>query len=1139
MGIVFEAPASKLDLKRTLPGFRRLLLLVSSLLFANAYALSQNQHIKFRHLTLADGLSQSTVYQILQDKEGFIWLGTADGLNRYDGFTFQTFRSNPADSTSLVDSYARALLEDRKGDIWIGTSNGISVYNKVTGRFSRYQHRAEDSTSLANTVVRALYEDDKGYIWVGGYNGLSKFDPNTGDFKNYYYNPDRLNGLPGNLVWSIIQDKSGTLWVGTSGGLGKFDYDTETFVQYGDNYPQGSGLSNPNVTSVLQDKNGRLWVGTYNGLNLFKPKTNTFEYYGILPDGSSGATSNSIRSIFEDRDGKLWLATGYGLNCFNPETKTFQAYLHDETNKHSLGGNELWSVFQDREGLIWIGTKSAGISITDPKQDRFNHIARTPGKVDSPSGISISGMHEDQQGILWFGTRSKGLNSFNRKTGEFKHYQAGNGYDELPTNGITNVFEDSRNNLWVTTRNYGFYKLNRQTGSFTKYGNRHTESTNRISHGTILDIAEDSKGQLWLATYGGVDQYDPESGQFKHFRNIKGSDYGPQSNSIYALLVDSKDRIWVGTRGAGLSRYDPLEDDWIHFRHYQDDPRSLGHNVVYTIFEDSAGQIWVGGRNGGLNKFNTTTEDFDHYTTLDGLPNNAIYGILEDDHQNLWLSTNQGISKFSPQEKSFQNFESGDGLQSNEFNQGAFFKGLDGVMYFGGINGFNFFHPDSIRPNIHTPPVHITGLSINYQKVELTDKAQGDHYAIDKHISYLDELQLSHHESVFSFEFVALSFISPSKNRYVYKLEGFDDDWIQTASDKRFATYTNLNPGNYTFKVKASNNDGLWNEEGASIQINILPPPWRTWWAYASYGVVVTALLALFYFHQRAKVNTARAVARELREADELKSEFLSRLKREVNSKTAEIKSKNQALTKANNELEIANKELSTLNREKDGMIGVVSHDLRAPFNKIKGLLSLLELDGNLNQKQKSYARLANKVINGGLSFIQDLLDVTAIAQKRVDIKLSKFKLDAFIGEFRETYQSELERKKQRLHVELHSGEEVVETDKQILSRIIDNLLTNAIKFSPIDSDIYLHTSNGAMLSFSIKDEGPGISEPEQKLMFKKFQKLSAQPTGGEASNGLGLSIVKQLTDRLQGEITVDSQPTKGTKVTVSIPKTH
>ena len=798
-------------------------------------ALAGEVPLRFEHLSLEEGLSQSIVECILQDSRGFMWFGTEDGLNRYDGYQFKVFRPDPVQRGGISTAHVVSLHQDRKGILWIGTFNGgLNRYDPQTGAFSVYRNEPGNPRSLSHNLVRAIREDGDGTLWLGtGGGGLDRFDPVRGTFTNFSHDPHDPHSLAGNSVDALFLDRQGILWVGTQGsGLGRFDPRDGKFQNFRHEAGRPESLGHDDVTAILEDAQGRLWIGTRGGgLDLMDRASGTFRHFRHDPARASSLGNDHVTALHEDRAGRLWIGTnGGGLNLFVPDAGEFVRYENDPQEPGSLSRSEVRAILEDAGGMLWVGTYGGGLNRADPGRKPFRTYRAQPGNPDSVGNEIVWTFLEGPDGSVWVGSHGGGLERLDPVTGKWTHFRARRGDPRSLSDDRVRVICPSRTgHFWVGTDGGGLNRFDPRTGSFVSY--RHDPADPKsLAHDQIRALLEDRQGRLWIGTFGGgLDRLDPGTETFVHFRHDEGNPASLGNDVVRALLEARGGQLWVATHGGGLNRLDPASGT---FRRFLPVPgrNSLSSSFIFSLFEDTGGTFWVGTWGGGLNRFDPSAGTAEVFTTADGLPSNNIYGILEDEAGRLWMSTNNGLSRFDPARRAFHNYSESDGLQSNEFNGNAFHRGPSGRMYFGGIKGFTTFLPGAILDNPHVPPVVITRF------LKLNREAETPFT-----IPETSQVEVGPADYFIAFEFAALDFAAPARNRYAYRMTGFDPDWITVDAGRRFATYTNLQPGTYAFQVRASNNDGVWNEPGASIAVVVQPPYYRTWW----FRLILVGLAAL------------------------------------------------------------------------------------------------------------------------------------------------------------------------------------------------------------------------------------------------------------------------------------------------------
>jgi ligand-binding sensor domain-containing protein len=835
-------------------------------MLTNQQLFCQNNEITFEQIFLQHGLSQSIVTHILQDKTGFMWIATEDGLNKFDGYEFKVYRSNPQNPNSLSYNQITFLYEDKEGIIWLGTFyGGLDRFDPVKNEFIYHRYDINNANTLSNNNVNAIFEDYEGCLWIGTDAGLNRYDRNKNEFVRFFNNPGKNNTLSNDIVRSICEDAEKNLWIGTDNGLNKFNRKDNTFTVFRNEPGNVNSLSNNEVYSLYKDHAGTLWAGTRGGgLNKVvlsqKDKSYSFISFRNNPRDSKSISNNQVYSIFEDSRGRFWVGTNRGLDIFDRKNKTFASYLHDPIDPSSLSYNEIRAIYEDRSGLIWIGTYGGGIDLVNRGKKEFSLYKNIPNSANSLNENIVWSIFEDENGIIWIGTHGGGLNRFDRAKNIYTHYLHNpNDRGSISSNIVRLLFKDRESNIWVGTHGGGLNKFDRSTGKFISY-QHNANNPSSISHNELRSMYQDRSGTIWVGTNGGglnkMVFPDGNKGEpkFITYKNIPNDSNSISNNFVRVILEDRHGNLWIGTQGGGLNKFDREKKIFKHYRAKKDSRQSIDNDYIFSIFEDSKGRLWLGTWGGGLIKFDPENETYTCFTTKEGLPSDAIYGMLEDENGFLWLSTNNGLSKFDTEKLTFKNYNVNDGLQNNEFNGGAFFKSRNGEMFFGGIGGFNSFFPDRIKDNTIIPSVVITSFKKLNQEV-----------VFGKSINAIHEMELFREDYLFSFEFASLDYNAPQKNKYAYMMEGLDNDWIVTTADKRYAVYTTLPPGNYRFRVKASNNDGIWNDYGTYILIKILPPYWKTWW-FITLCILICGGIAFVIVKRR--VHTVRIIA-ELKAAHE------------------------------------------------------------------------------------------------------------------------------------------------------------------------------------------------------------------------------------------------------------------------------
>lgn len=820
----------------------------------------------FERISLEQGLSQSIIEQITQDPKGFLWFATEDGLNRYDGYRFTVFRNIPGNAASLSHNELKAVRAARDGALWVGFfQGGLNRFDPSTEKATRWAHEPAVPSSLAAASVRALLEARDGALWVGTQGGgLDRLDPKSGLLTHHPAGP---GGLPNGDVRALCQTQDGALWIGTNGGgLARRDPDMGRVAVFRHDPSDPRSLAHDAVYALLADRRGTLWVGTYGGgLDSFDPSTSSFVHHPLEEAPASSPGSVLVRALCEDHTGALWVGTdGGGVIRRDPETGGWTRYRHDPIDARSLATNRVWSLFEDRSRVLWVGTYGGGLSKLDLAKKRFRLYRSVPGNTDS-LGHDIVWSFFEEGDVLWIGTDAGGLDRFDRKTGRFIHYR----HDaadpmSLSHDTVRVVFVDRTGDHWVATNGGGLDRFDPATGRFTHY--RHDPGDpSSLAHDELRSVMQARDGALYVGTFGGgLDRLDTKTGRFTHYRHDP-KDSSSLSNDFARMVVEDRDdTLWVGTQGGGLNRLDSATGRFARFLNVPSDPTSLSNNYVFAVLLAKDGTLWLGTFGGGLCRLDRATGRFERWGVRDGLASDSVYAMLEDGDGRLWISTTNGLSRFDPKSRTFRNFDVRDGLQSNEFNGGAALRTSRGELIFGGIRGFNAFFPGEITSNPESPSVVLTDVRLLNRSLA-TGETYGGRVLLPRAAPWTESLRLAYDESFFSLEFAALHFSAPEKNRYLYRMEGFREEWIPVDASQRVASFTGLPPGRYVFRVKAANADGVWNESGTALSVVIDPPFWATWWfrLAAVAAVLGVSLVALRGHLRTVRMRTQLAAAHE------------------------------------------------------------------------------------------------------------------------------------------------------------------------------------------------------------------------------------------------------------------------------------
>ena len=1057
------------------------------LLFTQIPGRAQAPKLVFKHISTDQGLSNSTIESIFQDSRGFMWFGTRDGLNRYDGYQITIYRNDVKDTTTISDNYISCIYEDRNHTLWVGTINGLNAFDAAKNQFTRYKHQPQNLKAITNNQVTSINEDKSGNLWVGTFGGgLNMFHSRDKSFSSFRHSTSPKS-LSDDKVNSIYEDSQGNLWVGTEKGLDMFLPQKQQFVFY--KPPQNSGIRN-----IKEDKDGNLWLGTEeNGLLKFQPQQRQFYTYQHQQTNKSSLGSNQVRSILVDKKGSLWVGgINAGLNLYHPPTNSFFNYQNEPDNATSLSQRTVSALFEDNHGNLWVGTHRGGINLYSSSALKFN-LFRADGKEKSLSYNDVRAFCEDPTGNIWIGTDGGGLNLFNQQNQTFKHFRH-NPYDNgsIGSNEILHVAEDSEGNLWVSTWGGGLNLLKAGSSRFDHFTNNPGDSTT-ISSNYIQKTFEDHNKNLWIATYyGGLNLL--EKGTKKFSRIVASADGKSrlQGNNIVSIEEDKTGSIWIGTDDGGLNRYNVETKTFDHYFNKAEKAPDLR-----VLFTDSKGRLWVG--HAGLYLFDEAKNKFSLATTVGGLGTEFIKGITEDTQGVLWISTSNGLTQFDPQKKTYKKYNTSDGLQGLEFEANAYLKTKDGQMFFGGVNGFNSFYPEKIRINSFIPPVQLTEFQI-FNK-EILPSQDGP---LQSDISLAKEIKLDYRQSTISFGFAALDYTATENNHYAYRLEGLEDNWNFVGTDHK-ATYTNLDPGTYTFRVKASNNDGVWNEQGAAVKIMITPPFWQTWWFIGLMLLLFfSAVIAYYQFRRRQERAKLELAKRE--EMQQMQLQFFTN----------------------------------------------ISHEFRTPLSLILGPLEKLQKENNQPAFTHSY-KVMHRNVNRMLELITELMDFRKAETGSLKLKVMPGNLQLFLQEIEEEFSELAQEKKIKFTIDVPENVGEVWFDRQVLEKIMINLVSNSFKYTPDEGSIIVEVLTSLenftptfindlrieneykairFVYLKVMDNGIGISKESIQHLFERYYRITEAHMG----SGVGLAFVKSLTTLHKGSIYVYSESNKGTEIIIALP---
>lgn len=1071
-----------------------LLLLFSSLSCAQHF---DAQSVRFERLSIDKGLSQGTVLGIAQDKQGFIWIATYDGLNRFDGYQFKYYRHDEDNPRSLSGSSISAIFIDSRDTLWVGTDEtGLNRFNRETETFEHFAFDPQDPTSLSENFIAGIAEDDKGRIWVATRNqGVNLYDSQSRGFIRFKHQPSDPASLSQNQINKIHSDRQGRIWLTTdNGGLNRFDEQNGRFIHYRHNPDDRLSLSSDKLYNLYADRQGYLWVGSDKGLNRLDMATSEVTRFRYDKDDPNSINHDLVWTITGDHHGDIWVGTDGGIAKFNGDSETFSRLVHSNTDMHSLAHNAVLSSFTDREGILWFGTAGGGVNKLNLTTIRFGHV-----KHEGASGLSgnlIMSFYQQPNGDLWLGADGSGLNHFIDKTGEYEHFRHdGEDSTSIGSDRIWSIQPAPNKRLWLGTFGHGLELFDPKLGVLQRF--RFDENNSRSLPGDWLyDLFVDSKGVLWVGTGdGGLGRFDSKTQDFTRWTHNAQDDQSLSSNMVFDVFEDSKGRYWIATEG-GISRFDGQSTRFVRYTKDEQNPNSLPRNFVVSIAEDTQGTIWFGTVGGGLSRYNESSDDFTTFGLKHGLPNEIIYGILADDQNHLWLSTNKGLSRFNLKTERFVNFDVEDGLQSNEFNGNAYLKGVGGELFFGGVNGFNRFLPKRIIDVPNHIAVTFTDFTVLNRPVPIVPEGTTESlgYSIKAAINAVDSIELDHTQNLVSFGFSALSYQAPDKLRYQYKLEGFDQDWLDVETRFRRATYTNLPAGQYLLKVRAAKPYAPWSKNIAAMTLFVLPPPWLSRWALAGYTLL--AVLLVFGFIQY-RVNASK-MRNEL--------QYLDRLKQ--------------------------------LDKLKDAFLANTSHELRTPLNGIIGLSESL-LDGSAGRLPPRASQDLATVVTSGrrlANLVNDILDLSKLKEHSIVLNRQPLSMRYMADSVLSLSKPIAKDKGIRLVNNVADDLPCVDADENRLMQILHNLVGNAVKFTSEGSVTLSAHRDYEDIVIEVIDTGIGIEQSQIARIFESFEQVENDDTRLHGGTGLGLSITRQLLALHGAEISVESTVNKGSTFSFRLP---
>ena len=1057
----------------------------------------------FRHLGTEDGLSQNSVMATTQDAQGYVWLATEDGLNRYDGYRLKRFGRDRNDPNGLVSNFIWNLQPDRSGNLWLAVKNGgVAKFDPRSETFTTFRHDPSDERSLSSDATRHVLVASDGVVWIGTTGGgLNSIEPRTGRITRFRHHEAATDSLSSDVVTAIAEDRSGAIWIATDDGLNRLTPKTGRFTHYRRDPTNSRSLPSDRLSTLHVDRGGTLWVGSFDrGLARFDGDAVGFMHFapGTV---EAGALSNAdVRAIFDDGGGRLWVGTAGGLNLFDRSTGRFSRYVNDPADFTTLRDNYVMSLYQDRTGLLWVGTRAGGVSRWNPRSWAFGH--HQPPLLLQSYAMAFT---DDASGRLWVGTHGAGLLRFDPNSGVLTSAEEIFGNPRLlPDRRVMALLRDRRGGLWIGTMNGGLVHIHADGRAQRFRANAADPSS--LSADGIMALFEARDGRIWVGTFGGgVSIIDPTTSRVSRISHDPTNDRALSSPRATAITQDRNGVIWIGTDGGGLNAIDERGNVLGRWRHDSRDFTSLSSNTIYALQVDRAGHLWIGTDSGGLDRLvgapgKNGDVRFTNVSTDDGLTSNAIYGIHASDDGALWLSGNQGLMRYDPAKGSTRKFHREHGLQGEEFNFGAHHRLADGRLVFGGAGGFNLFDPAalSIAPSA-APPIVVTALDI-----------LGRDTTAASPLKLMQDLRLDYADRAVTLEFAALDFTAPTRNRYAYRLRGLSDSWTSSSTQRRI-NYTNLDSGNYVLEVRAESPDGVWSDATFSLPVSVQPAPWRSTGAMLIYVVLALLTVGSWYGVQKRKLRQA--------------AETGARLEAEVAERTMELR--------------LRNAELDRLSRAKSDFLARMSHEIRTPMNGIVGMAQLLGRT-RLDSRQGRLAASLSTSANSLMHVLNDILDLTKVESGKLSLEYAPFDLAEVLVDAADVFAEQAQSKGLEVIVTPPQLDCLLHGDALRLRQVILNLISNALKFTTtgeisVAADISEDQPGHAQVRISVRDTGIGIPAESIAKIFEAFTQADESTTRRYGGTGLGLSICREFVALMAGTITAESHEGAGSTFVVTL----
>ena len=1066
--------------------FQYVLLIWISISSVNA----QPKPLQFIHLTPDDGLSSSITTSILQDHRGFMWIGTYDGLDRYDGFNFIIYKNDPADSSSLSENMVRNIFEDHEKRLLIGTQLGLSLYDRDKDRFINYMLDKSSPLRGMNCLISKIAEDTLGNLWLATNIGLIYFDRTNNKINQYINDPGNSESISDNFVEAVLIDKNNRLWVTTRKGLNLFLPLTRTFMHIIRDERNLDDLSDIYFTSMMEDPEGNLWFGSTEGLFCMKgnpeSRITNLIHYQYNPQDKYSLSINQIKSLFVDDKGDLWIGTeNGGINIFDRKNQRFWHYRKDDYDPKSLNNESIQAIYQDKTRNMWICTFTGGLNIAMENRNAIFSYQALPGAPFSLSHNTVTCFLEDHSDQTWVGTDGGGLNLFNEHTNRFSRYTMGN--SNISSNVILSILQNKNDQIWFGTWAGGLVRFDSKKKLFTSF----TTKNSGIKDDNIYAVVEGDDDDLWLGSFShGLIHYQIKENKFT---NYTPANSGLANKMIIKIEKNSNGRYILGSTNC-FQIFSPEENRFVTYMHDPGNTNSLSYPTTTDILAENDSCVWIG-THFGLKRFNPINGSFKRYFEKDGLPSDVIKGLVSDKSGALWVTTNKGVSKFDYKQGVFTNFTKDDGLQSNEFTERSILKTKNGTLFMGGTKGFSIVYPEKTIRNLRVPDILITDLQVFNKSIK-----PGTKYSpLIKNITETKELTFPFNQSVITFYFAIMDFTAPGKNQYSYIMEGFDKNWIYSGN-KREATYTNLNPGQYVFRVRGSNNDGVWNETGTSVQITVLPPWWGTWW-FKLIAVFVTIFTLVSIFISRVQ---------HLKKQKILLEELVA----------------------------VKTEELFELNTSKDKFFSIIAHDLKNPFSTIIGFSEMQKdaiASGDIASIDQ-YAGLINNSAIQTLRLLENLLQWANSQRGKILFDPTPVSLSELFNEESGMLNDMASRKGIELKSSL-GNDLTITADRNMIKTILRNLISNAIKYTHKNGKVEVKAIfKDSRAVISVSDNGIGMTKETMAKLFRIDADLFTPGTENEKGTGLGLLLCKEFVKKHNGKIWVESELGKGSIFSFSLP---